>query len=323
MRASLPAAHHTTNVTSSGGAMNKRNLNRVLWCTLTCAAAMLATPAVFAQEAPAAATGAKPAQASPPPAQQNTAELGRINVTGSAIPRTSVETPAPVTIISAKQIEQSGLTTIADVVRSISADNSGTIPTAFTAGFAAGSSGVALRGLTVNSTLVLIDGHRTAAYALADDGERSFTDLNSIPLNAVERIDVLKDGASSLYGADAIGGVVNIILYKSYQGTEVTAEVGTSQHGGGSTTRATVLNGIGDLGQDRYNAYWSFEYERDNPIANSQRDFPYNTNDLSSIGGLDQNAGHPAANSGSNYGSVQQASGSTDPKTGLISGTAA
>ena len=133
--------------------------------------------------------------ANTPPPKSEPKQLDTVEVTGSAIPRTSKETPSPVTVIDALQIKRSGLTTVADVVRSISADNSGTIPTAFTAGFAAGSSGVALRGLTVNSTLVLIDGRRVASYALADDGQRSFVDLNTIPLDAVDRIEVLKDGA--------------------------------------------------------------------------------------------------------------------------------
>ena len=160
-------------------------------------------------------------------------------VTGSMLHRTEYETESPVTTFSAEQIQQTGLTTIADVVRTISADNSGTLPTAFGIGFAAGAAGVALRGLTVNSTLVLIDGRRAAPYALADDGQRSFVDLNTIPLDAVERIEVLKDGASSIYGADAIAGVVNVILKKQYQGAEVNVEIGKGQHPGGGERRLT------------------------------------------------------------------------------------
>jgi iron complex outermembrane receptor protein len=294
--------------------MSAIRLRKILISLFVTAAAWTAAQA----DTPPAATGAAP-QAATAPAPgtttttttttsstqpQHTAQLGRIEVTGSAVPRTSVETEAPVTLITAKQIQQSGLTTMADVVRAVTSDNSGTIPTAFTAGFAAGSSGLALRGLTVNSTLILIDGKRTAAYALADDGQRSFTDLNSIPLNAVERIEVLKDGASSIYGADAIAGVVNIILYKTFDHSEAQAEVGTSQHGGGTTTRATFLSGTGDLSQDRYNAYVNFEYEKDNPIYNRDRDFPYNTADLRSVGGNDNNAGNPGLGFGSTYGAV-------------------
>ena len=238
------------------------------------------------------------------PQQDQAKQLQTITVTGSALPRVDVETPSPVTVISAAQIQRSGFTTISDVVRAVSADNSGSIPNSFTNGFAAGSSGVALRGLTVNSTLVLVDGHRSANYAVSDDGIRSFVDLNTIPLAAVERIEVLKDGASSLYGADAIGGVVNIILKPSFHGVEGSADVGTSQHGGGFTRKATLTMGGGDLQTDHYNGYVSVQYQRDNAINIGQRGFPFNTADLHTIGGPNGSGGQPAANSGSIYGSV-------------------
>jgi len=239
----------------------------------------------------------------PPPTGQNVKELQTITVTGSAIPRIDMETPSPVTTITAVQIQRSGLTTLSDVVRAVSADNSGSIPNAFANGFAAGASGVALRGLTVNSTLVLIDGHRVTNYPVADDGERSFVDLNTIPLAAVERIEVLKDGASSLYGADAIAGVVNIIMRPSFKGVEATASVGTSQHGGGFTRKATLLAGGGDLDKDHYNGYVSVQYQKDNPIWTRQRGFPFNTGDLSSIGG--PGLGGPSARVGGTNGAVR------------------
>jgi hypothetical protein len=84
-----------------------------------------------------------------------------------------------------RQLKAQGITTVADAIRSLSADNSGSIPAAFGSGFAAGSTGVSLRGLSVNSTLVMIDGLRNANYPLADDGQKAFVDLNSIPFNAV------------------------------------------------------------------------------------------------------------------------------------------
>jgi iron complex outermembrane receptor protein len=239
---------------------------------------------------------------------QNQNQVEQVIVTGTLLHK---ETPSPVTVITSEQIENSSLTTVSDVVRSVSADNSGTIPTAFTGGFAAGSSGVALRGLTVNSTLVLIDGLRTANYPLADDGQRGFVDLNTIPLDAVERVDVLKDGASSIYGDDAIGGVVNIIMKQGFQGEAGEAEIGTSQHGGGTMGRATATFGTGDPSTDHYNVYINFEYEADQAIRVDQRGFPFNTNDLTSIGGFDLNWGIPGQDTGSIYGLVAPATLST------------
>jgi iron complex outermembrane recepter protein len=264
----------------------------------------------------AAAQDASPSGAD---TDQNTKQLQAVTVTGSAIPRIDVETPSPVTVISAAQIERSGFTTISDVVRSISADNSGSIPNAFTGGFAAGSSGVALRGLTVNSTLVLIDGHRSASYPMSDDGERSFVDLNTIPLAAVDRIEVLKDGASATYGADAIAGVVNVILKPGYQGAEGTADIGDSQHGGGFSKKASFLAGGGDLNKDNYNAYFSAQYQEDDPIYNRDRSYPFNTHDLSAMGGPNGNPGNPTTFLGSTYGAVAPGV-LTTPSGGLVSG---
>jgi iron complex outermembrane receptor protein len=260
--------------------------------------------ATFAQTAPATSQDQSQQSA---PNQGNAKQLQTITVTGSALPRVDTETPSPVTVITAQDIARSGFTTVSDVVRSISADNSGSIPTSFTTGFAVGSSGIALRGLTVNSTLVLIDGKRSASYPLVDDGIRSFVDLNSIPLANVERIEVLKDGASSIYGSDAIAGVVNIILKSSYQGVEASADIGNTQHGGGFTKKATLLAGIGDLDTDHYNAYFSAEFEQDQAIQLSSRSYPFNSSNETGIGGPDLRIGNPNNTNGSKVGSVTPA----------------
>jgi len=268
--------------------------------------ASLSAAALICAFGPAAnAQTAEPAGPEPKTGQAST--VGEIVVTGSLIRRTSVETPSPVTVLTADSMAKQGLSNISDALRSISADNSGTIPNAFSDGFAAGSSGIALRGLTVNSTLVLIDGLRTTNYPLPDDGVRGFVDLNTIPFSAVQQVEVLKDGASSIYGADAIGGVVNIIMKPTFTGEEADAELGGTQHGGGFSQRYTATIGYGDLEKDRYNAYVDAEYQSDGRILGSQRGFPYNTNDLTSIGGNDLNAGQPGLNVGSIYGSVAPA----------------
>jgi iron complex outermembrane receptor protein len=260
-------------------------------------------PAAAAAAVTFAGTAAVEAQEQPAQAQQ---PIQTVVITGSYIPRIDKETPSPVTTISSEDIERSGLTTVADVMRTISADNSGTLPTAFAGAFAAGASGLALRGLTVNSTLVLIDGLRAANYALPDDGVRSFVDLNSIPIGTIERVEVLRDGASSVYGADAIGGVVNVILKKQFQGFTANAQAGDSQHGGGFERHLDFSAGLGDLAADHYNAYVSAEWESDDRIGVGQRGYPFNTSDYTPFGGQNKNA-QPGILNGSIYGSVTPA----------------
>lgn len=228
-------------------------------------------------------------------------------VTGTLVHRNDYDTPSPVQVIDASQIKALGFTSTADLLQSIPDNNSGAVTTSFTGALAFGASGVSLRGLLEDSTLILIDGHRTSDYPIPSDGERSFTDLNTIPLDAVAQVQVLQDGASSIYGADAIGGVVNIILKHDFQGVEASAEGGTSQEGGGAMTHDSAMFGVGDLATDHFNFYIDGEYEYDQAIRVGQRGFPFNTNDLSLIGGLNNIGGQPQQDSGSIYGSVTPA----------------
>ncbi len=241
--------------------------------------------------APTSAPTAAPAPAAQADQPQD------IVVTGSLFRRTDTETPSPVTVLTADSLAKAGINNVSDAVRSISADSSGSVPTSFTGGFGAGSSGVSLRGLSVNSTLTLIDGVRTANYPLADDGQRSFVDLNTIPNAIVDRVEVLKDGASSSYGADAIGGVVNIIMKKEIVGAYGTVEGGVTQRGDGGSQRATLTLGTGRLKEQGFNFYVSGEYQHNDAIYNRNRGFPYNTADLTSIGGDNNNAGSVAPSS--------------------------
>ena len=172
-------------------------------------------------------------------------------------------------------------------MQNLAGNNSGALPNSFSANgaFATGASGASLRGLTTNSTLVLFDGLRAAYYPLADDGTRNFVDLNTIPNVIVDRLEVLQDGASSTYGADAIAGVVNIITKKQFQGLQLTAEGGLGQYAGGADVHLSALAGHGDLATDGYNVYIGVEYQHDDAILNNQRGFPYNTANLSPICG--------------------------------------
>lgn len=229
--------------------------------------------------------------------QQGSAAEGapqRVVVTGSMISRTDTETPTPVQVLTAADIQRSGKTSVAELLTDLAANGAGTLGTGFAGAFANGASGISLRGLTVGATLVLIDGHRMAPYPLSDDAQRSFVDVSAIPFDAIESIEVLKSGASSLYGSDAIAGVINIKLKKNLNGTRVGAEIGDSQHGGGKTKRATISTGIGDLDADGYNAFITAEWRKQDPITVDQREqFGYANRDWRSRGGNDLTLGVP------------------------------
>jgi iron complex outermembrane receptor protein len=218
-------------------------------------------------------------------------ELATVIVTGSYLRRTDTETPAPLQVISSEEIEKSGKQTISDVIRGVSADNSGTLTQNFSGALAGGASGVSLRGLTLDATLVLLDGHRMAPYPLADDGQRPFVDLSSLPLSMVERVEVLKDGASAIYGSDAIAGVVNIILKPEFKGAELDASFGGSYRADGLTQRVSALYGFGDLAQDGHNVYFSLEYRHQASISQANRPSYLSDLNLTPYGGPDRRGG--------------------------------
>jgi iron complex outermembrane receptor protein len=145
-------------------------------------------------------------------------------ITGSLISRADKETASPVQVLTAEDIAKSGYTSVAEVLSNLSANGQGALGSGFSGAFANGGAGVSLRGLTVGLTLVLIDGHRMAPYPLSDDAQRQFVDVSAIPFDAIDHIEVLKDGASSVYGSDAIAGVINIILKKSFNGTSIKTD---------------------------------------------------------------------------------------------------
>jgi iron complex outermembrane receptor protein len=220
----------------------------------------------------------------------------RVVVTGSLISRTDTETPTPVQVLTAQDIQKSGKTSVAELLNDLAANGQGTLGTGFSGAFANGASGVSLRGLTVGATLVLVDGHRVAPYPLSDDSQRSFVDVSSIPFDAIDSIEVLKSGASSLYGSDAIAGVVNIKLKKNLNGTRLAAESGNTQHGGGKTHRGSISTGIGDLDNDGYNAFVTAEWRRQGNIKVKDRSqFEWDNADWRSRGGNNLNLGVPTA----------------------------
>jgi iron complex outermembrane recepter protein len=214
-----------------------------------------------------AATLAMPAMA-----QQSAQKIEKIEVTGSNIKRIEGESALPVTVISREEIQRSGATTAAELIDKISANSGGGFNTAQSVGDSGtpGLAAASLRGLGATNTLVLLNGRRVSNFAFNASGGGT-VNLNQIPLAAVERIEVLKDGASAIYGTDAIGGVINFILRKDFTGLEASAYGTKTEAGGGNVRRYTGTIGFGDINKQRFNILASFDYEKDTPLKAAQR----------------------------------------------------
>ncbi len=219
---------------------------------------------------------------------QAPAKVEKIEVTGSNIKRVDQEGPAPVLVIKKEDIERSGSQTVSDLLRTIPVANLGNFSESTLGGnsFAPGTAAVSLRGLGANTTLVLLNGRRLANYGFGQNVSDAFVDLNSIPISAIERVEILKDGASAIYGSDALAGVINIILRKDYRGIELATTYGRTSEGDGEETRYSGTAGFGDIAKDRFNIMATVDYYKREPIyardrANSR------TADQRSRGGFD------------------------------------
>lgn len=219
--------------------------------------------------------------------------LSPVIVTGTSIPRVDSEEASPIQILSAKDLANSGYTTVWQVLNGIAANGQAALSQNFSGAVATGASGISLRGLSVGATLVLIDGHRMAPFPVGDDDQRSFVDIANIPFDAVERIEILKDGASAVYGSDAMAGVVNIILKRSFVGTRLTADLGTSYKRDGGEVHVAGMTGFGDLARDGRNFYIAAEARKQNQIKFSDRGGSFEQADFTSTGGLNVTPGVP------------------------------
>ncbi|SDA78882.1 TonB-dependent receptor [Janthinobacterium sp. 551a] len=210
-------------------------------------------------------------------AQDAAPALQRVEVTGSSIKRVAKEGALPVQVITFDQIEKQGITTTEQLVRTLSANGTGADN--MTSGnnvfgadadrVSGGASFASLRGLGPSSTLVLLNGRRIATHGASGKS----VDLNSIPLGAISRVEILKDGASAIYGTDAIGGVINFILKNNYSGVEASVSTNDTQAGGGATRRASLLAGTGSLEEDRYNIMASLTVDKAQRLNGSDRSF--------------------------------------------------
>jgi iron complex outermembrane receptor protein len=206
-------------------------------------------------------------------AQEADGKLQRVEITGSSIKRLDAETALPVQVIRREDIDKSGVTTAAELLGKVSASAAGLTDGASFSDISGqrGFNGANLRGIGVSSTLVLLNGRRLANFA--SPGANAGVDLNAIPAAAIARVEVLKDGASAIYGTDAIGGVINFITRSDYVGADASLYGSATQHGGAGKTMATLSGGTGKLSEQGYNLFAVLDYQDSKPLRSGQRDW--------------------------------------------------
>jgi len=234
----------------------------------------IAAPAPAAPAEPAAAAAAVAAPAAAVSASASTPSvttLGDVAVTGTAIARTDAATALPVTIVSKEQLEKQGITSTAQILQQLPQNNSDAGEGLGSGlNITGGANFADLRGLGPRHTLVLLNGRRLSNDAF-DGGS---VDVNTIPFAAIDRVEILRDGASALYGTDAVAGVINFITKKNEQGGNLTLQyTQPTQSGGGVQRSLEATFGKGDLDKDRYNFMISGSYRRQDPVSVNDRDF--------------------------------------------------
>lgn len=195
--------------------------------------------------------------------------LPKVQVTGSNIPRIASEPATPTLVLTRADIERTGLATVKEVVDSLvgasqhaSGSNKNLSDITGSNSYAAGASSASLRHLGQQATLVLLNSRRLSPFAMHDD-PAMFTDLNTLPLDAVERIEVLRSGGAAVYGSDAIAGVINVITRKDHQGVTVRAGHERSTHARDfRASSASITAGIGNYAEDRFNLMMNVELYR-------------------------------------------------------------
>ena len=233
-----------------------------------CALAVAATLISIHASAQTPVTPAAPATPVP------VVKAEKIEVTGSSIKRIEGESALPVEVISREDIDKIGVTTAAELLQKITS-NVGALTDGASisdqSGNQRGFNGANLRGLGVSSTLVLLNGRRLANFA--SPGDNAGVDLNNIPSGAIQRVEVLKDGASAIYGTDAMGGVINFITRKDYQGADIRVYTLSTQQGGADKTTISASGGIGDLSKDGFNVFGAVDLQKLDSLRSTQRAF--------------------------------------------------
>lgn len=192
----------------------------------------------------------------------------RIQVTGSRIKRTDMETATPVTVMSAEDMAKQGFTNVQDALESLTSTTSA-MTTQSVHGFTPAASSISLRGAGANRTLTLINGKRLNQYPKPSGGTDNFVDTANLPMEAVQRIEVLQSGGSAIYGADAVGGVINIILKKDFEGVALKYRHGDTTNGGGGSDRIALSLGASS---DRGNVSTFIEFTDNEQLKATDRE---------------------------------------------------
>lgn len=202
-------------------------------------------------------------------AAQQVERLERVEITGSAIKRIDAESAVPITVLQVDELRKQGITSVEQLLQRLAFSQS-TLSTSQSIGVGTGGASHAdLRGLGENKTLVLLNGRRLANHPV----EGWAPDLNQIPFAAIERVEVLRDGASALYGTDAIGGVINFITRRGDFGTRLALDATLPERSGGKGRGLSASFGAGDLQADRYNFVAGLDYQKSERINSQQRAF--------------------------------------------------
>jgi iron complex outermembrane receptor protein len=217
-----------------------------------------------------------------------------VTTTGSILPQSEAATSLPVSTYTEERIRATGATTVTQFLQTIPQNTGARFRENVSTGlsFTPGAAAISLRGLNVNATLVLLNGRRLAPFPFAQNGTDAFVDINSIPLAAVERIEILREGASAIYGSDAIAGVVNIITKQNFEGTEIFTQYGnTTRADDMAQKRASLVSGL-TARDGRFRLLISADYYQQNPLANVDREFS-RTLDHRRQSGTDQRSVRP------------------------------
>ncbi|MGL4604246.1 MAG: TonB-dependent receptor plug domain-containing protein, partial [Iodobacter sp.] len=240
-------------------------------------------------------------------AEETVSKVERVEVTGSSIKRIKKEGATPVETVSRKAIEKTGATSVNELLKNLSSMDimdQGELTSNSPAG--SGSTSIKMRGLGAGDVLVLLNGRRLPVSSIGDTSTPSGVDVNMIPIAAIERVEILKDGGSAIYGADAVGGVVNFITKKNYQGGEIRGSLGQSSRGDGTEKNFGMSGGYGDLDEQGFNVFASLDVFKRDAILRKDRELTKSA-DFRRFGGKDGRSNY------SPYGNIRKVGGTVVP----------